>query len=355
MSMDKKDKRIEVMDVGRILSGALFCLLGVSAVIAGEVGEHEVTITNPADGVKLAGTLSFPADSKPRAAMVLASGSGQQNRDEEIMGHRPFKAIADYLGKRGYAVLRMDDRGCGGSGGDFSAAVNADFVSDVAAGIGYLDSCYKSIPVGVIGHSEGGTTAIKVGVGDNRCDFIVTLAAPAWPGDSIIMSQGRAIAVAMSGKWEGERQQRMYLDIAKSDMPSFQARTAIYTDVASHLGESTRLPAVQNQLNAQVNVMVSPWYRDMLRYDPADDIRCVKIPWLALNGDKDMQVLPANLETIKRLNGGVKTVLLAGINHLMQSCVTGMPQEYVTITEDMSPSVLEAIAEWLDELSASTD
>lgn len=340
------------MTVRRILSGLLLCFSGAVSAIGGGVTEREIVVTNPLDGVKLAGTLSIPTGNRPRAAVVLASGSGQQNRDEEIMGRRPFKAIADYLGERGYAVLRMDDRGCGGSGGDFSAAVNADFVGDISAGLGYLDSLYESVPVGVIGHSEGGTTAIRVAVGHRQCDFIVTLAAPAWPGDSIIMSQGRAIAEAMSGKWEAERQQRMYLDIAKSDMPSFQARTAIYADVAGNLGESAKLPAVQNQLNAHVNVMVSPWYRDMLRYDPADDIRRVKVPWLALNGDKDMQVLPANFETIQGLNSRVKTVLLQGINHLMQSCATGLPQEYVTITEDISPSVLEAIAGWLDGVTA---
>lgn len=335
----------------RNIISLLLCISLSLAAMGVEMAEKDVVITNPADGVRLAGTLSFPKDSRPRAAVVLASGSGQQNRDEEIMGHRPFKVIADYLSRRGYAVLRMDDRGCGGSGGDFGAAVNADFVGDVSAGLNYIDSLYEQVPVGVIGHSDGGTSAIKTAVGNRKCDFIVTLAAPAWPGDSIIMSQGRAIAEAMTGKWEAEGQQRMYLDIAKSDMPSFQARMAIYSDIARQLGESAKIPAVQAQINAQVDAVVSPWYRDMLRYDPAADIGAVDIPWLAINGEKDMQVLPANLETIRRLNRRVKTALLPGINHLMQSCVTGMPQEYVTIAEDVSPSVLETMGEWLDELS----
>lgn len=334
--------------MNRLLFCLLCCVLSAGMAIVAAIVEREVTVVNAADGVKLAGTLSYPESGEPRAAVIMASGSGQQNRDEEILGHRPFKVIAEFLGERGYAVLRMDDRGCGGSGGDFAKAVNVDFVGDVAAGLDYLDSCYTSIPVGVMGHSEGGTTAIKTAVGNPRCDFIVTLAAPAWPGDSIIMSQGRAIAVAMSGKWDAEMQQRMYLDIAKSEMPSFQARMAIYADLANYLGESAKLPAVQEQINAQVDVMVSPWYRDMLRYDPADDIVRVAVPWLALNGEKDMQVLPANLTTIAQLNPRVTTMLLPGLNHLMQRCVTGMPQEYVTIAEDISPDALEAIAKWLE-------
>ena len=119
--------------------------------------------------------------------LVLASGSGQQNRDEEILGHKPFKRIAESLAERGYAVLRMDDRGIGVSEGKFDGAVNADFVSDIRAAVAFTDSLYPGVPKGVLGHSEGGTVAVRTAVADPLCSFIITLAAPAWQGDSIIM------------------------------------------------------------------------------------------------------------------------------------------------------------------------
>lgn len=312
--------------------------------------ERDVTVANDAAGIALAGTLTEPCDGELRGAVVLATGSGAQDRDETIFGHKPFKVIAEHLSSAGYAVLRMDDRGVGESGGDFKTAVTDDFVSDIRSGLRYLDSCYVDLPTGVIGHSEGGTIAIKCAVADKNCDFIVTLAAPAWAGDSIIMSQSRALAVALTGKWDAETRQRRLLDIAKSYQPDFQARIALFAAMSEMTGEAAQLPAVKTQISQQIDALLSPWYRAMLRYDPADDISRVTVPWLALNGTLDCQVLPGNLDTIAMLNPAAETMLLPGLNHLFQTCTTGLPMEYQSLTEPISPALLSALTRWLTSL-----
>ena len=311
---------------------------------------REIMVSNPSAAISLGATLTAP-ESAPKAVLVLASGSGQQNRDEEILGHKPFKAIAEYLAERGYAVLRMDDRGMGESGGVFQGAVNDDFVSDVAAAVSLMDSIYPGVPTGVLGHSEGGTTAIKTAVSNPKCKFIITLAAPSWAGDSIIMSQIRALAVGSTGAWEKDKEslQRRLLDMAKGPLTSTIVRTMIITSLGEQVGrELAALPEVQAQLSASADAMVSPWYRDMLRYNPAADIAAVNVPWLALNGDKDMQVLPDNLTTIAELNPAVDVRLINGHNHLFLQCQTGMVQEYSSLPGDISEKTLQIIAEWLD-------
>jgi len=320
------------------------------ASVAALAAESEVTVYNRDAGVRLAGTLVVPQGA-PRAVLVLATGSGQQDRDEEVAGHRPFRAIADYLATRGYATLRMDDRGVGGSTGDPRVATTDDYALDISAALAYVDSIMPGVPAGVLGHSEGGTVAVKTAVSDPRCRFIVTLAAPAWRGDSIIMSQARALATAMTGRWDGEALQRKLLDIARSDMSPSQVRMSMYLTAAEAVGEQlAALPQVQKQLYEQVDVMASVWYRTFLRYDPAQDIAGVEVPWLAMNGDKDFQVLPANLETIKTLNPRADTRLLKGFNHMFQKCITGFPQEYAEISSDIDPEALEMIAGWLNTL-----
>lgn len=328
----------------------LFLIAAACIAVTARSAEREVTVPNNDAGITLGGTLSLPEDDAPRAVLVLASGSGQQNRDEEIMGHRPFKRIADYLAGRGYAVLRMDDRGIGASGGKFAGAVNDDFVSDIRSAIAFVDSVLPGVPKGVLGHSEGGTTAVKTAIADHRCSFIVTLAAPAWPGDSIIMSQTRAIATAMTGRWDKEDLQRRLLETAAGPLPTFLASNEIIRLLAEDIGpDVAALPQAKAQLAAAAQAMTSPWYRDMLRYDPSGDIAAVDVPWLALNGSLDMQVLPGNLDTIGKLNAKVCTKLLDRHNHLFQVAQTGLVSEYAAIPEDISDETLTTIADWLDQ------
>lgn len=329
----------------------LLILALAAGVSANAFTSREVVVENVADGVSLAGTLTLPEGNAPRAGVVLATGSGAQDRDETVMGHKPFKAIAEYLSDRGYAVLRMDDRGVGASTGSRDDITTASNVRDVEAGLAWLDSVCAGAPAGILGHSEGGQIAVRIAAAANpRCRFIVTLAGPAWRGDSLVMSQSRAIAVATVGRWDAEQRQRSLLAIAAGDQPDYIAAPMMSMEIAQGLGAAATLPQGKEYIAASVKAMLSPWYREFLRYDPADDMRRVEVPWLALNGDKDVQVLPDNLMTIKELNPGADTVVMSCHNHLFQHAVTGLPGEYASLPEDISEQTLQTIAEWLDRL-----
>lgn len=317
-------------------------------IVSGVVKSKDVTVVNPEAGIELAGTLTAPSDAAPRGAVLLVSGSGAQNRDEELMGHRPFRAIAEHLSANGYAVLRVDDRGTGASTGCFDGATTDDFVSDAAACLAFLDSCWSDVPRGIIGHSEGGIVAVRSAVGNPRCNFIVTIGGPAWSGDSIIMSQARAVATAMSGRWEGEQLQRRVLDIVKMPVSAPIATMMLYPLLAGQLGAAADLPEVRESLSQQIKVLTSPWYRAFVAYNPAAVIAAVRVPYTAINGERDFQVLPANLETISRLNPEAQTVLLPGLNHLMLECRTGLVQEYPLLSGDMAPAALDAVLKAVD-------
>lgn len=318
-------------------------------IFTSNFSERELTIYNNEENITLGATLT--TSNTPKAGIVLATGSGPQNRDEEIGGHKPFKLIAEYLANRGYAVLRMDDRGVGKSSGDFSSAINDNFVSDIAAGISYLDSCYSDIPIGIIGHSEGGTIAIKSAVRNENCDFIITLAAAAWRGDSIIISQTRAIAMAATGRWDEESLQRKCLDIAKSDIPKQRAETMLFSIITQEIKDASKQSQMQQQIKNKISELLSPWYCDFLRYNPEADIKTIHKPWLAINGELDCQVLPDNLNTIRELNGTVETVLLPHHNHLFQECTTGTLDEYQKIPSSISQLTLETMSAWLDKIT----
>lgn len=322
--------------------------LPVFAVVAArsEAKDIDFQVTNPADGAVLVGTLAVP-DGKPKAVITLATGSGQQERDEPIFGYRPFKVLSDSLVNAGYAVLRMDDRGAGKSTGPLDDYTTATYIGDVRIAMQKLDSIYPDLPKGIIGHSEGGMVAYRIAASDEPCDFIVTLAAPSWPGDSLILSQGKAMSIYLTGSYEGEETERQFLDIVKSDTPPLLAYPQLWTLFSLKLGDTMKFPGVQEQMTQQVQVALSPWYRDFVRYNPAEDIRKVSIPWLALNGDRDFQVLPGNLTTIKDLNSNVQTVLLADHNHLFQNTKTGIVTDYDKDGECPTPETIKCIIEWL--------
>lgn len=319
----------------------------LTAATAAVAAEREVSVHN--GDVTLAGTLAEPDGVAPKAVIVLATGSGAQDRNETVMSHAPFKVLSDSLTDAGYAVLRMDDRGTASSTGDYASATLADLDSDIEAGLAFVDSCLHGVKKGVIGHSLGSQTAVKLAA-RGKCDFIVTLACPAWRGDSIVMSQSRALATAMTGRWDAEPLQRRLMDIAGSDQPDYLARSMICMALAESMGEMARVPAVREQIDASADALLSPSYRAMLRYDPADDIRAATVPWLALNGDKDTQVLPENLLTIKQLNPSAQTVILPSHNHLMQTCVSGLVTEYESLGRAPSSLTLKTITDWLDTL-----
>lgn len=320
-------------------------ILSILASSASQFNDRQVKVFCPVDSIYLAGTLSVPSAST-RAAILLITGSGSQNRDEEIYGHRPFKTLAEFLASNGIAVIRLDDRGVGDSDGAnlVEHTVNSDLCNDALAAIAFLKKQFPDLPVGAFGHSEGGKTAYRIA---DSCNFIITAGAPAWPGDSILISQSRAIATALTGKWDAEPAERAFVAIATSDMPDWQKKATLIFTMNQMLGDVAALPDVKESIAAEAQTVLRPWYQDMLRYNPAPDIARVSVPWLAVNGQLDLQVLPGNLLTIKQLNPSVDILELPGHNHLLQRCTTGLPQEYPQISEDLSPIALNEILNWL--------
>jgi len=327
---------------------------------------EEVSVPNDPADVVLAGTLTLPQGPGPFPGVVLVSGSGPQDRDESLMGHKPFLVLADHLTRKGIAVLRYDDRGVGGSTGRFASATSEDFTSDALAAVGFLSARDDVGPVGIAGHSEGGLIGPLAAVRSPDVAFVVMLAGPGLPGDEILYLQGRLVARAGGASEEATAAnleiQRRVFDVVKGQSDSDAAATELrhaVQEAVTGLPEATRremqgvlTPAALEEGLRQVN---SPWYRFFLSYDPRPTLEDVRVPVLALNGTLDLQV-PAeeNLreveEALKRGgNPDVTVRLLPGLNHLFQTADTGAPSEYARITETMSPTALEAVSSWILE------
>jgi hypothetical protein len=316
--------------------------------------EEEVSYANPVASITLAATLTIPPGKGPFPAVLLITGSGPQDRDEALMGHRPFLVLSDYLTRHGIAVLRADDRGVGKSGGNFAAGTTADFATDAEAGVAYLKQRPEVDPhkIGLIGHSEGGIIAPMVAARNPSVAFIVMLAGSGVPGDQILMAQSRLIAEA-GGQSPAEaekdaKEEREVLALVKNEKDSVTLQSDLRKKLA---GKGT-----DAQVDAQIKELTSPWFQFFLAYDPAGALRKVQCPVLALNGEKDLQVPPTlNLPAIHQAlqEGGNKhfeTDELPGLNHLFQTARTGAPSEYAEIEETMSPVALEKMAGWILKL-----
>lgn len=324
---------------------------------------EEVRIPNRKAKIELAGTLTLPEGKPPFAAVVLLTGSGAHTRDEEIFGHKPFLVIADYLTRAGYATLRMDDRGVGGSGGDFRRATTLDFADDALAAVAYLRT-RKEIDrkrIGLLGHSEGALVgAIAAAKAPREVAFLIMLAGTGVPGEQILYRQAELIArKANLAEPLIERnralQQRVF-EILKRERDDQKAEQAIYEALLNTLGAEAELSeAQQNALRAEARNYVSPWFRTFLQLDPAAYLRRVRCPVLVLNGELDLQVDPdQNLPAIERAlrEGGNKRFTirrLSGLNHLFQRARTGLITEYAEIEETFNPDALQLIRQWLDE------
>jgi pimeloyl-ACP methyl ester carboxylesterase len=321
-----------------------------------------VRVKNTVGGVELAGTLTLPAGKGPFPAVVLISGSGPQDRDEALMGHRPFLVLSDALTRKGLAVLRCDDRGVGESTGDFSKATSEDFVTDVEAMVAYLSGRPEILPkqISLVGHSEGGMIAPMVAARNKRIRSIVLMAGPGIPSDSLLMLQTALISRAQ-GVPEAQVQRALSVNRTvyqwlKSAAPSQELRpriarlfTEAMSDTVAGQTEAVRAALVE----AQVQQLELPWFRYFIRYDPGPVLQRVTCPVLALNGSKDLQV-PAreNLSGIKKnLDAGGNHHLTIreypGLNHLFQPCTTGSPKEYPQIETTISERVLPEMADWI--------
>ena len=328
--------------------------------------EEEVTFRN--ENVTLAGTLTIPPSGAPFPAVVMITGSGPQNRDEELFGFKPFRLIADYLTRNGIAVLRYDDRGVGGSTGSVSESTSEDFAADVLEAVRYLQARNEIAPnrIGLVGHSEGGIVAPMVAARSDSIVFIVLMAGTAVTGEEILYAQGEAILRANGAtdaqlRTQRETQLRMFevvrtgegmeeleVDLreqVRAGIDSLQAdRRAAITDVDA---------AVDAQVNGQLDAIRSPWFRFFLDYDPATALEQVNVPVLALFGELDLQVPPeVNLEPMERAlerggNDDVTIHTFPSANHLFLRAETGSPNEYPTMEKVFVPRFLELMTEWI--------
>ena len=322
---------------------------------------EEVTFAGGAEGVELAGELTLPEGSTPRAGLVLVSGSGPQDRNEDLgpaINHRPFLVLSDYLTRRGYAVLRYDDRGVAASTGDFAAATSADFADDAAAAYRFLrERLPRDTPAGLAGHSEGGMIAPLVAGQAPDIDFLILLAAPGVPIDELMAEQRRLVGQGTSPVEPVQLAITGYLKLHPGQEEQAFRRGLTDTIIATipALPEATRSSITDPAAFAQsfVDAYGGPWMRYFFAYDPAPALRTLRMPVLAINGAKDVQVSPANLAAIADIlsaagNRDVSTHLIAGANHLLQPAGTGLPGEYGEIETTLDPAVLELIANWLD-------
>jgi fermentation-respiration switch protein FrsA (DUF1100 family) len=314
--------------------------------------EEDVTYAGKARGVTLAATLTIPSGKGPFPGVLLIPGSGPHDRDESLLGHKPFLVLSDYLTRKGIAVLRADKRGIGKSTGDNATATSADFATDAEAGVTYLKTRHEVDPrqVGLVGHSEGGLIAPMVATKDSGVAFIVLMAGTGVPGDQIIVEQLRLIEIA-----GGASKEKADADAEKER----ETLTAVETEkdpkaLEQLLGVKLAAEGMPDaQIAVQIKMLTSPWVRFFLTYDPATALRKVTCPVLALNGSLDLQVPPAqNLPAIRKAleesgNKHFEVDELPGLNHLFQTAKTGSPSEYADIEETMSPVVLDKIASWI--------
>jgi pimeloyl-ACP methyl ester carboxylesterase len=321
--------------------------------------EEEVVYKNEKAGIQLAGTLTLPKGEGPFKAVVLLTGSGPQNRNEEVFGHKPFLVLADYLTRNGIAVLRVDDRAVGGSTGDFSNSTSGDFAEDALAGISYLKTRKEINPkmIGFIGHSEGGMIAPIAASESDQVAFIVMMAGPGSNlGDNVVYQRNLLAKNTGASDAYIQAQDKVLKDInsiAKKNIPADSVKLQIRKMYAG-LDAQTKanLNWDDNRLEAAANTVLGKWMRYGIQYDPESTLKSVHCPILALLGEKDQQVPAAlNQKELERAtadgNAKNKVVVLPGLNHLFQTCTTGDELEYSKIEETMSPSVMELMAKWV--------
>jgi dienelactone hydrolase len=330
---------------------------------------EDVTFGNKKFNIFLGGTLTVPEGKGPFPAVILITGSGAQNRDEALMGHKPFLVIADWLSRNGIAVLRYDDRGVGKSQGNYAASTSADLATDAEAAYLFLknNQNINSSSIGLMGHSEGGLIAPIFAASNPGIAFIVSLAGPGVTGEQILYRQQADIARLSGTKEEDIRENvdvnKKLFSILKKEKDNIKAEVKIMETYRKILTDKKLPPAdIEkgiSQLKSSFGAQTYTWYRYFIITDPANFWKKVKCPLLALNGEKDLQVAAeVNLTAIEKsiIGGGnknVRIVKLPELNHLFQHCKTGLPGEYGQIEETFSPEALKIISDWIIGLKGS--
>ncbi len=327
--------------------------------------EEEVSYENAKAGVKFAGTFTKPKGDGPFPAVLLITGSGPQDRDESLMGHKPFLVLADHLTRKGVAVLRVDDRGVGGTTGDLMKSTEDDLAEDVLAGVAYLKGRKDVRPdaIGLVGHSEGGILGPMAASRSKDVAFVVMLAGTGLPGDEVMALQLGLVMKAEKNSSDEEvaklreKQKKVFALVREEKDPDALAKKLEEfekEEVAKMTEEEKKEYEKMKGLAAtQAKMVTSPWFRSFLLYDPRPVLAKVTCPVLALNGGNDVQVAAKeNLAAVEKAlkEGGNKDVTvkeLAGLNHLFQHSKTGAVSEYGKIDETFAPEALEEISDWI--------
>jgi pimeloyl-ACP methyl ester carboxylesterase len=335
---------------------------------------EDVVYTNADKSVTLGGTLTRPKGNGKYPALILITGSGQQDRDETILGHKPFWVIADFLTKNGFAVLRVDDRGMGKSMGEIENVTSEDFANDVMTSIHYLKtrSDIELKKIGLIGHSEGGMIAPMVAAKTKDVAFMVLVAGPAVKGDEVLNEQRVAILNASGINLTAVREidvlsrkiTQLVIDSKTKEEALVRGEGEIKQWASSAGSEAKAALNITSDDQAKayatqtINQMYVPWFRYFLQYDPAPVLEKSKCPVLALYGEKDIQVIPSqNSEPMKRIlgksrkTGEFEVVEIKGVNHLFQKCNSCTLAEYGELTETFSEEALHVITDWVKQVT----
>lgn len=317
---------------------------------------EDVTFENPvADAVTLAGTLTLPEGVGPFPAAILITGSGPQDRDQTLLGHKTFAVLADHLTRNGVAVLRYDDRGIGGSSGEFAAATSADFATDARAAVRFLLTRHDidRNGIGFIGHSEGGMVAQIAAASNDTVKFVIMLAGPGTHLMQLARSQERLLALSQGASAADiARMEPVMVEVFTAVAQSTSAEDARARVRAVLTAEAlATLKAPESRREVLVQQMANDWTRYLLQYQPAAFLSRIHVPILALNGTLDRQVPPdENLAGIKAAlghNADVTIRRIDGVNHLFQTARTGAIGEYADIEETIAPVVLDTVTEWI--------
>lgn len=320
---------------------------------------EEVTFSNTEDNATLSGTLAYPVgyDKMKKSAVpivVMVSGSGLQDRNEEIFEHKPFLVIADFLARNGIASLRYDDRGIGKSKGDAANATTENFMKDALAALEYVRQTKNFGKTGILGHSEGGCIAFMAAA-NGKADFIISMAGTGVRGDSILMEQNLML-LKMSGYTDNmcsgyAKVLRGVYDFIISKNTTADAKSTV-KEIAAKAG--VNLPEAATDNMAKTIEMNNPWLNYFIAFDPQPSIAKAKCPVMAINGSSDTQVIAStNIGSIEKLLPKNKKNMVKtynGLNHLFQHCTTGSVSEYGKIEETISPEVLNDIAKWIQSV-----
>lgn len=336
---------------------------------------EDVQFKNAKADITLAGTLTLPENKKVTKVVIMITGSGPQNRDEEILefNHRPFLVWSDWLTKQGIGVLRYDDRGVGKSTGKYSGSSTSDFADDAEAAVEYISqrSDMKNIEIGLIGHSEGGMIAPMIALKNSKVRFVVMLAAVGLPSDKLLLEQMEDInALSNVAPEKSKRQIRTeekifeYLKINRTETVSEELsqgyidglKRVIDEEFSHYPKEAFEGKTIDEMTNTYVKVYTGKWLRNFILCDPTATLEKIMCPVLALNGTLDCQVrCKSNLDAIKKClnkakNSNFEVIPMEGLNHIFQKAKTGSVSEYSQIEETVNPAALQKVSEWINKL-----